>query len=152
VARKLTDQQMAELEELRHRCALILDFLETRVGVSSAQRFRDSLEETYADRALGDMRILWRDSKEWLKDLSPSQRAEIITILEANTAVDFGGEQKKERDAVQKILQRNRIRTDAEYRLVLDRVERVYMDPTFREEVQRLNRLLADYHVATDEN
>lgn len=144
--RELTDEQKAELEDLRLRCELVFDFLETKLGISSVQPFRATMEETFAERALGDMRILWKDAREWLKEISPMHRAELISILKAKTAVDFTVEGDREQAAIQRIVLRNRIRTTSEYRRVLARVESIYHDPASQGEIETLNHLLAEYH------
>lgn len=143
--RKLTELQYAELQELKKRCSLVLDFFEHHVGVS-VDGFRSALDDAFRAQALGDLRVLWKDYKGWMRDLTAVQQKELRRILTAATEANFAAEEKKEQARIQKILDRGLIKTDKEYHLLSVLADEIYDDPARLEELNRLNRLLAQYH------
>jgi hypothetical protein len=139
MARNLTIAQLAELNRLRLACIAILDFVVARGNLAEfASEFRKVVEEAYEKRSLKGLRIIRRDFQEWIGDLPPSARTELERGLRSieGQALD---------DQLSAAIGRGRILTEEECRVVLARVEDIYADPAARNEVELLNRLLADF-------
>jgi hypothetical protein len=139
MARNLTLAQIAELNRLRSACIAILDFVVARGNLTEiASEFRDVVEEAYNKRNLGGLRTIRRDFQEWVGDLPPSARDELergLSSIEDQAPVD----------QLSSALGRGRILTEEEYRAVLAKIEEIYADPAALNELELLNRLLADF-------
>lgn len=145
MARRLSPEQLGELDALRRRCHLILDFIASVEPAGVWSEFKAFVEKTAAKRDLRGLRMVVRDLTEAQTGLSPRDRGELSRRLQDELGVDLSQEQTKELKKIQEIVGRGKIRNEREYRMVHDRVEEIYADEQAREEVERLNALLDAY-------
>ncbi|UII34129.1 hypothetical protein LVD17_09915 [Fulvivirga ulvae] len=76
--------------------------------------------------------------------MSESDRNKLNEILE--TKFGSGLNDEAEKKGINQILKKGKVTTEDEYRLLLNRIEEIHTDPLKKEEVERINLLLIEYH------
>jgi hypothetical protein len=146
VQRKLSESQMQELNALRDKCVLVLQFLNRRGELGDlARQFSEVIQQSFEANDLRGLRILWKDLSDWSKDLSSDQQLELETLLRVQLHVDSDDERTADVAMVREIQERGRIRNEREYRLVQARVEELRTSQNSVTDVAHLQALLAEY-------
>lgn len=131
-----------DLENLRDRVNITWGYLRRQMAGTDVVREMDAVvDRVTAGRSLRQLRMVAGDLQEWAAGLRPEQRQELQALI----AERFGPAVLDGNDDVARdqIIQRGRIRTADEYRLISARVEAIYSDHVHREELEVLHRLLA---------
>jgi hypothetical protein len=146
VRRKLKEMQMHELNTLRDRCSLVLEFLNRRGELGDlARQIDEVIQQAHATHDLRGLRILQRDLDDWSRDLPSDDQVELETLLRVRLLVDPEQERAADIAKLRQIEERGQIRNEREYRLVQARAEELRASTAGAEEVQRLDVLLANY-------
>jgi hypothetical protein len=91
------------------------------------------------------LKMMVRDMQEWTRGMPP----ELVQQLDAQLRAKFGKGLREvsasEAKVIQKILKKGKIETEEEYRLLSSRVDEIHADPSKRNELEKINALLADH-------
>lgn len=146
--RSLTPQQQQELTRLETRCASFVAFMRTRSDASDPASsallaaMSTEIQKAVAVSDLVGLREIAKEMNRWLRALPPQMRREFESQAPTEVVADVSVEQGLELHRVQGLRRRGYLASEDEYRLVLERVEEIYADPSYEEEVKELNRLL----------
>lgn len=144
--RRLTATHLQELEELKQKCTLILEYFNRTGSLGDlAAQTQAAINETYVSQNLKGLRMVYGDFKEWIRELPQDERDNLTEMLQMATGADLRQDEAADLQAVRDIEARRRIRNEREYRLVQARIEQIYEDPSQAAEVERLNALLSAY-------
>ena len=91
------------------------------------------------------IKCAFNDVNDAAFDLDSKQYKELNHILYLKFGISLDNQNKKIIKKIKTILKRGHIKNIDEYRLVSERVERIYADDDKKEEVETLNNLLADF-------
>lgn len=114
----------------------------------------EAIKQAYERNNKRGLKMCFRDVNEMAFDLDPVNYAELNGILNAKFGIDLEYFNKKTKAKVKAIIKRGFIKNSDEYRLMLERTERIYDDPEKHEELDAINKLLIDYsdtHAPVDE-
>lgn len=136
----LSDKRHQELNCLREWCATILKFLPQEEAA-----IMEIVEQTYSKADLRGMRLIARDLNALDRDeWTSAQREELNRLLKDRFGKNLADVRSRDLTRIDRIRKRG-IRTENEFRLVHERAEEIWDDDTKRNELEALNRLLADY-------
>ena len=103
------------------------------------------VEQTYSKADLRGMRLIARDLNALDRDeWTSAQREELNRLLKDRFGKNLADVRSRDLTRIDRIRKRG-IRTENEFRLVHERAEEIWDDDTKRNELEALNRLLADY-------
>jgi hypothetical protein len=125
---------MNDIEQLKKRTSQIATFLLKKSGDKSIEMVLSIIEATYKKKNVRGLQKIEKDLKEWVKSLSEEHQLELYQNLDIDNV-----------NKIDSVVMRNKIETDEEYKNVMERVENIYNDTAFSEELKILNTLLADY-------
>jgi hypothetical protein len=140
-----------EMEHIKDWCVVILDFITAKNAnfKAFAEPTKDNLNKyykSYNQRLYKGFQQSYRDINEMAKALSPSEYGELNAILNERFGKDLNGINPITDKKIVKVLKEGKISSPTEYELLLNRVEEIYSDESKKEEVVKLNELLANYH------
>ena len=137
-----------DLERIKRKYEIIDDYFQ-RHGLASKiflEMSRTMVEDIYGARKLRAMYQLEREFDDWVRNLPREEhRLALLELLQKEIGEDFAAKENRRVKRVQKILDRGEILSDAEYRLLLERVEEIYADRDMSATVEAINKLLATY-------
>lgn len=141
------NKDASEINTIRLRCFLILDYIKTKVAEKSFEsilisQMKAMVKNEYKKGNLKNLAILDKDIYEWKSQLPDPDQKEIDKILDSKLG---DGIKSKEKD-IDKIIKNGKINNNSEYEFVLNRVEKFYNDKSKIKEIEKLNELLFDYH------
>ena len=143
MAKRLTEKQIDELDHLNEWCLSILNYIVITHGENSMfLQYIEVVVEAYQKQKLEVLRRCLKDVNEWAKGLSKSDINELNKLL----TIKFGYNLSKPSNKLTAIIQRGKINSEDEYRLLLNRIDEIYENETNTKELETLNKLLADYH------
>jgi hypothetical protein len=145
MAKYLNDAQVAELNRKRGWCLTIIGYLRTVEESPVFDDFAKAVNEIYAIRDLRQMRGITRDMNEWARELTTTHMAELNGQLRERFGEDLDSQTARDIAMIDRIRNRGAIRTKREYRLVRERAEEIWDDDDKKEEMEALNKLLADF-------
>jgi hypothetical protein len=102
------------------------------------------IEDAFERRDLRGLRMLSKDVPEWTQALSDNDRRD----LDAAVRAEFGpgiNDRTDISEPVRLILRQGKISSKDEYRMLMVSAEEIYANPASRRELDRINRLLAEY-------
>ena len=140
------------MEHIKDWCISILDFVSIKnpafrdfseiTKENLIRHYRDNNQKTYKGFQQG-----YRDINEMANSLSSLDLKELNILLQKRFGKDLLSANKKDvKSKIEKILRKGKISNASEYELLLARVEEIYSDEGKKDEVERLNALLTDYH------
>ena len=84
MSKRLSQDQLAELTNLRNRSNLILDFLAEKIGnVPVISKFKQLVAREFETKRLRGLRIVSKDISSWGKQLSPADLLELEHRLQS---------------------------------------------------------------------
>ena len=144
--RKLSGPHLAALDSLRDRCRLIIDFFAEEGGMGAeSEELRSIVEKAFSERNLGRLRAVRDELRQWMTALPDHQLATLEQTLARRFGPELSREQKQREQKIRGVLERGEVRTETEYRLVLEYLEEIVENPTRHAEVEKLNDALAKY-------
>lgn len=115
MTKRLTDNQLSELKNLRARCALTLDLVAEDIGESGVvSEARSMVEWAFAEKKMKGLRQASKDIDDWAKGLSPSRMKELEERLKAQLGVDTQKEKALILAKIKTITDRAKIKNDSE--------------------------------------
>lgn len=151
MTRQLNEEQLRELNHLMEWCTAIVRFqlslyAQDPLVSEWVSTKLEIVERTYLQRDLRGMRLVARDINESDTDEWPADR---LTALNRSLREKFGKDltDVKRRDLarIDRIRERGTIRTESEFRVVHGRAEEIWDNNDKKDEMEAINRLLADY-------
>jgi len=86
-----------------------------------------------------------KDMLQTVEDMPVNLKMKLKAELLERFNFDIDIFSQRELRKIEKIIEKNVIKKDQEYALILNRVEEIYQDKNKLDEVKRLNQLLSDY-------
>jgi len=151
MAKELSKEQLHELEEMYNWNVIILQYFIEEVGNEILKTPLAIVHQTYNDKNLKGMRMVFKDQLEWINGLEENYIKEIDRILKDKLGKGLDFENKKLLKEINKILSRNKVRNEDEYRLLEVRINEIYEDPNYDEEVDKINQLLNEFKPIRDD-
>jgi hypothetical protein len=147
MAKKITEKQLKELEQIKEWCLTILNFMTSKnSNMPIINQTKDVVVETYNNQNIKGLRYCNKDINEWAKSLSQSDLDELNNLLRNKFGEDLVKDSSKILTKIKQIVKNGKIANEDEYRLLLSRVDEIYDNVNKKSEVETLNKLLADYH------
>ena len=145
---KTNRDKQEEIENLIKRFDIFYDFL-IKNGTSAVLlgQAKDIAYNAYKGNSLTTLKRISKELDVWLKEMPKESQLELSHILKEKLNEDI---KDNSLDKIGKIVKRGQINNLKEYEMLLKRVEETYADDSKKEEVMKLNELLADYHRRTD--
>lgn len=143
----MQENRFNEISFLKEWTIEILDFF---LKIESQQEwfFKEYIKQVLVAYEKCDFRGIkcaFNDVNDAAFDLDSKQYKELNHILYLKFGISLDNQNKKVIKKIKTILKRGHIKNIDEYRLVSERVERIYADDDKKEEVETLNNLLADF-------
>ncbi|WP_423128673.1 hypothetical protein [Gaoshiqia sp. Z1-71] len=137
-----------DAKKIKDRFYVLYDFIVQNQGSNVFfEEMRRSIDNAYEK---SDLKYLNRVNKElnvWLVEMfPPKEKKEISQLLKEKLGENVEQADLKRVDKINKVVKRGRINNLNEYSLLQQRVEEIYADESKKEEVEMLNKLLADFH------
>jgi ribosomal protein S6 len=146
--RPLSEKQQQEFTKLEARCESFVAFMRARSDASDPasaallEGVGTEIQKAVSAHDLVGLRELAKEINRWLKALPPQMQREFESQAPTELVGDVKTEREREIDRIRDFRRRGSLADEDEYRLVLDRVEEIYADPSHSGEVEELNRLL----------
>lgn len=140
------------LEILKNKCLLFNQFMRRYGGfpVELSAAFDESdklIEKAYQEKDLKPLKAMSRDiDNQVLKHMPLTMAIKLKELFKEELNINFDAVEKAILKSIDKIVKKGKISNASEYELLLNRVEEIYSDESKKEEVEKLNMLLADYH------
>jgi hypothetical protein len=131
----------ADSDEIARWCKTVLGYLADTGHLPPAHHdyLRKVVSSNQERRNTKGLRQIQRDFQEMIKGLRPDEIAKLDQLL-----ASLGGPTSSEpREEVARILKRGKIDTDDEYQLLMSRIDEIFQDPSKKDEVEAINKLLA---------
>lgn len=147
MANKLNDKQLKELTHINDWCLTILNFMIAKYEEGLGPKmFIEVINDAYQKQNLKGLRCIYNDTNEWAKGLPQTDLDELNKLLKNRFGVDLLKQIHRDLDKITEIIKKGNISNEDEYRLLLSRVDEIYDDKRKKNEVETLNKLLADYY------
>ncbi len=146
--KELTEAELQELQFKRDWCVAVLDYLKSiddEPGDSVWGGAIDIVMQTYNRMDLRGMRVVYNDINDLAMSMRRSQIEELNAILREKFGEDLTTVNKRIAARIQKIEERGYIRTEGEWRMVRDWIDHIMWDDAKDEEVELLDKLMAEY-------
>ena len=140
-----------EMEHIKDWCVVVLDFITAKNAnfKEFAEPTKDNLNKYYksnSQRLYKGFQQSYNEINEMAKALPPSEYEELNAILRDRFGKDLMNINPVAEKKIAYVVKKGKISNASEYELLLNRVEEIYSDESKKEEVEKLNALLADYH------
>lgn len=147
MAKKLNSIQIKELIHIKEWCLTVMNFMISHYeGKDVFIQFSEVIKEGFNKQDLRGMRYVYKDTNEWAKGLPLTHIEELNRILNEKFGEDIKKQTDRDITKISRIIKNGEINSEDEYRLILNRVEEIYADDNKKEEVLKLNKLLANFH------
>jgi hypothetical protein len=142
----MQESKQRELDEMALWCRTVMEFLRERAPDDGyADRWLAALEEARQRGSLRGMRMAKRDLVENAEGFSPRDQRELNQWLSERGLELLQFTTPKDATTVAKVMTRGRIRTDNEFRLVLQAVDDMVQSGRPEGEIAAANALLAAF-------
>jgi 2-oxo-4-hydroxy-4-carboxy--5-ureidoimidazoline (OHCU) decarboxylase len=146
MAKKLTEAQLQELNHKYEWSLTIVNYAIAKYPNSNFQMLKEAISEAFNRQDLRGMRYVYSDMNEMATMASKQEElAEINVLLKEKFGFDFNLVNKKDIQKVKRILKRGTIANADEHRFLLSRVDAIYDNKEYLEELNAINALLSAY-------
>lgn len=143
--KKNINTAMSELEYLRDRSLLIIDFiLNKNVGDPMMQQFKTVIQDTYAKSNLKGLKTLSRDMNAWAKGLPQKDIKELELLLAEKFGENLSGD-KITHTVIKQVLKKGKIESEENYRVVYEYLQDISATDPFYGNSIELETLLETY-------
>lgn len=146
MGKSLSQEKLRELDFLYKLTITIARFMDKpsdfKIFLGSANKLynrKDSIAIRGFKVSLDDR---CEDTQEFL---SAKERKELNAILQKELGVTLDQIEHKRLEKIRRVVERGKIKSSNEYRLILSRVEEIYADDSKGKEVDQLNQLLRHF-------
>jgi len=145
MAKKLSEEQVLELTHMKDWCLEILNYLIEKDGSSVWREVLGIITKAHDRGNLRDIRQVFRDINEMSNSLSTSDKLALNRLLFDRFGKNLLTESKRNLARIQRVIEVKKIRTEVEYRLVLEHIDHICAFDKHRTELTALQMLLLDY-------
>lgn len=152
MAKKLTETQLQELNYIYEWSLTIVNYMIAKYPNSNFEMFKEAICDGFDKQNLRGMRYAYSDLNEMTTmDSKKEELTEINVLLKEKFGFDFSLVNKKDIQKVKRILKRGKIANADEHRFLLSRVDAIYDNKDYLEELNAINALLsADTKIEKD--
>src|SRR5262245_42134751 len=146
----MTRDRSAELRMLRDWCLVVIAFI-GEVGPPSpiVTLTKQAIGAAFDRSDHRGLKMISSDLAELAGDLPSDKQKELDNLLRSRFGKGLDIDATTKETLIQRVLERGKILTKGEYRIVLESVEAIYADETKQREVEQLNSLLTAYMAQT---
>lgn len=147
MAKKLTEAQLQELNHKYEWAITLLNFIDSQnPNGTSMLMFIEVTHKAFDDQNLRGMRYVYSDVNEMVTlGLKQEELGQLNVLLKEKLGFDFSLVNKKDIQKVKRILKKGKIANADEYRFLLSRVDAIYENKDYLEELNAINALLSAY-------
>ncbi len=140
-----------ELKLLRDKWNFHLQFLKEKElilpeTVEVLKETSLSIEKEYMAGRSGTLKEASRDIDDFVRQFPLPMALEYKKRIKEQLDIDYDVVDKIRLKAIEKLLKKGKISNPQDYELLLGRVEEIYADDNYKEEVDRINNVLLTYH------
>ena len=136
---------MSELEYLRDRSFLIIDFISNKnAGDLMLHQFKSVILETYVRANLKGLKTLSRDMNAWAKGLPQKDIKELELLLAEKFGENLSGD-KITHTVIKQVLEKEKIESQENYRVVFEYLQDISSTDPFYGSIVKLKPLLETY-------
>lgn len=143
--KELSQKELEELSFLKEWNLVIVDYFVKVKHETFLEQCYPIITEAFDNKNLRGLRMAYSDNNDMARDLLPSDLNELNQILREKFGYDLDKVNDMNLAKIKLIIKRGHIKTDDEFRLLLNRVEEIYADDNMKDEVEVLNKLMGDY-------
>lgn len=138
----ISENNQNELDLLKNWCLTIVNFLIELDGESPIfSELKSVINKSYDVKNLKALRHCKKDINEWARGI-PIQETSKLNIL---LLEKFGESLEVSKRKIELILKKGKINSQEEYNILLNKVEDIYDKDGKENEIETLNKLLAQY-------
>lgn len=140
-----------ELELLRNKCLLFNSFLIDKGGLSPEliESYKESnrlIEKAYEEGKIKPLKSMSIDiDDQVIRHMPLSMATELKLLFKKNLDIDFNVVDKKREKKIEKIIKRGKITSPDEYELLNNYADEIFQDPSRRNELELINKILTRY-------
>jgi len=141
----------SELERLRDKCLFYTQFLIQKL--SDSPELIKGLEETYRlvekayqDEKIKPLRAMSAEIDDQVICHMPlSMAVEFKNLIKEKLKINYNDVNKTHMKVVERILKKEKIYKRKEYKLIVNRIDKIFADINKAEKLKKLNKLLLEY-------
>jgi hypothetical protein len=118
-------QREAEAARLARWCLSVTDYLATLGNDPSVGDFAELVNAALKSGSVAQLKSIKRDLTEWARGLTPEQQRGLNRALQSQTGASLAHEDSVDQALVNEVLARGEIRTDNEYRIMNEWMDRL---------------------------
>ncbi|WP_270611004.1 hypothetical protein [Bacteroides intestinalis] len=145
MGKELNQKALDELSFMKDWNWTIVDFLVKNENTEFFKELYQVITDTFDKKNLRGMRMMYNDSNEVARGLSPNKLNEINQILKEKFGFDLNKDHDKTLAKINRIIQRGHLENDDEFSLLSSRVDEIYADDSKEKEVETLENLMTHY-------
>lgn len=147
MAKKLTEPRLEELNHKYEWSLTILNFMASQnPNRATTQMLIEVAYKTFDNQDLRGMRYIYSDINEMATmAFKQEELTEVNVLLKEKFGFDFGLINKKDIQKVKRIVKKGIIANADEYRFLLSRVDVIYDNKDYIDELNAINALLLTY-------
>ena len=142
--KKLTPKQKKELEYLKNRSLLIIDYIIDKDSNPIILQMRETIKIAFEKNDLKGLKEISRDMNAWAKSLSTEDTKELEKLLAGRFREDLTGDQLT-LTIIQEIIKKGEIRNEEEYRIMHEYLQDISEKDVFFDKRLKLEKLLKGY-------
>lgn len=143
--KELSQKALDELSFLKDWNQMIVDFLVKNENTEFFKELYKVITDAFDKKNLKGMRMVYNDTNEMARGLSPNKLTELNQVLKEKFGFDLNKDHDKVSAKINLIVQRGHLENDDEFRLLFNRVDEIFADDSKEKEVETLENLMDDY-------
>lgn len=132
-----------DINIIKRQCDELIKFIEENGGGEMMNDFTNIVELTYSKNDKKGITKILKDLSEWASGLSPNNKESINAILMAV--------EKENNVSALRILEIGKITNDEEYELLLEFVDKKFIETDEKKNIDKANKLLSEYCLSKEE-
>ncbi|MET7000194.1 hypothetical protein [Chitinophaga defluvii] len=104
------------------------------------------IEDAYLTGKLKALKVTCRDIDEQVRHFPLPMALEFKKQIKEQLGIDYDVVDKMRLKAIERLLKKGKVSNPEDYELLLGRIDEIYADDNYNEEVERINKVLATYH------
>ena len=143
--KELSPKKIEELLFLKEWNCTVIDYFIKKEADPLFKQFHQVIIESFNKNNIKGLKTAYTDNNDMARDLPPSDLNELNQILREKFGYDLTKANDQNLAKIKRIVQKGHLKTDDEFRLLLNRVDDIYADDNMKDEVEILNKLMHDY-------
>lgn len=142
----MKQSRSGEAERLRQWCTVVGRAAKRIVpGATLGEMLEMTATRAFERGHVRGLRMLQRDTLEWLRGFDPEIRAAFDRELQDHFGEGLGQAGRERAKAIAAVIRRGHIETEDEFRLLEERADEIHARPAKKKELNTINALLAGY-------